>query len=850
VQPDSLAAASADALLRQAMEHHQAGQLPQAEALYRQVLALAPGHVDALYLLGVMACQCGQYSVALKLLDQAILGRPDLAQLHAKRGDTLYGLGRYQAAVDSFDRALRLQPNSPDACNNRGVALHALGEFQAAIEVLDIALRLQPDFPEAYVNRGLALDALRQYPAALESYDHAIRLQPGFAQAHFNRGNTLHALGRFQEAVASYDQAIALDPGLALAHNNRGLSLHQLRRFQDSIAAFDRALELRPDLAEAHSNRGSALFELGRYRDALAAFDSSLHLQPAYADAHSNRGSALNSLGRYTEALQSLEEAIRLQPDLAPAWSGRGVALQGLGLDTLALESCDQALRLDPACAEAYANRGALLLGLERYPEALASFDQALALNPKLPFVRGMRLQMCRSLCRWDGLEEETRALEARIERGEKATVPFPLLGLSDSPVVQRRAAEIYARDKFPAPATLPAFPPRSPGRKIRIGYYSADFHSHAICNLMVELFERSDRTRFELFAFSFGPTHDPMTKRVAAAMDQFLEVQSLSDAAIAQRSRELEIDIAVDLMGFTLHCRTGIFVHRAAPIQVNYLGYPATMGCAAIDYLIADAILIPESGRPYYSEKIVTLPDTFQATNSTLAPDSVPCTRAGEGLPEHGFVFCCFNNSAKIGPAMFDLWMRILDRVPDSVLWLLQENPGAAESLRQQAQQSGIDPGRLVFAGRVPLGQHLSRQRLAGLFLDTFPFNAGATASPALWAGLPVLTRMGQTFAGRMAASLLRAMSLPESSLDELIATSEQEYQARAIELALDPERLRDLRERLEANRRTTPLFDTAAFTRHLEAAYTAMVARLQSNLPPDHIHIARSAGQPTSAL
>ena len=334
----------------------------------------------------------------------------------------------------------------------------------------------------------------------------------------------------------------------------------------------------------------------------------------------------------------------------------------------------------------------------------------------------------------------------------------------------------------------------------------------------------------------------------VAAAMDSFLDVRSLSDSEIAERSRELEIDIAVDLMGFTLHCRTGIFSHRAAPIQVSYLGLPATMGCDAIDYLIADATLIPESSRQYYSEKIVYMPDTFQATNSTVAPDSVACTRAGEGLPEHGFVFCCFNLNSKIGPATFDIWMRILDRVPGSVLWLLQDNPWSAENLRQQAVLRGIDPGRLIFAKRVPLAQHLSRQRLAGLFLDTFPFNAGATASPALWAGLPVLTCMGQTFAGRMAASLLRAMSLPESTLAELIATSEQEYEARAIELALDPERLRQLRERLDRNRRTTPLFDTAAFTRHLEAVYTAMFARHQSNLPPDHIHVARSAPSPAA--
>ena len=508
--------------------------------------------------------------------------------------------------------------------------------------------------------------------------------------------------------------------------------------------------------------------------------------------------------------------------------------MQSLGRYEAAIESCDQAIRIDPACAEAYANRGALFLGLQRHPAALADFDQALALNPDLPWVPGMRLQTRRALCDWGGLDAETRELEARIERGEKAAMPFGLT-LSDSPALQRRAAEIYARDKFPAPATLAPFAPHSPRDRIRIGYYSADFHTHAICNLMAGLFEHSDHTRFELFGFSFGPgNQDEMTNRVAAAMDQFLDVGSMSDAEVVERSRDLEIDIAVDLMGFTLYGRTGIFARRAAPIQVSYLGYPATMGVDSIDYLIADQILIPESSRRHYAEKIVTLPGSFQATDTTVPPDSVPCSRAAEGLPERGFVFCCFNNNSKIAPDTFDRWMHILARVPGSVLWLLEDNPTAGENLRKEANLSGIDPGRLIFAQRVPLAQHLSRQRLADLFLDTFPFNAGATASPALWAGLPILTRMGQTFVSRMAASLLRCLGLPE-----LITETPEAYAALAISLAEDPARLHAIRRKLERSRLTSPLFDTPRFTRNLESAYTAMHARHQSHLPPDHIHV-----------
>jgi predicted O-linked N-acetylglucosamine transferase (SPINDLY family) len=665
-----------DRLLSQALAHHAAGRLAEAEALCRQVLAASPNHSVALHLLGIIAYQVGQNPLALELIEAALQANPQSAEAHNNRGSVLHSLRRYQEAVAARDRALLLNPNFPDAWHNRGNALFALDQHQAALE--------------------------------------------------------------------AYDRAIALDPNHAEAHRNRGSALYSLLQFEAALASYDRALAIRPDFAGAHANRGYAL------------------------------------------------------------------------------------------------------LALKQYEPALASFNRALALQPNHEYLRGTRLYTMCLLCDWHNADDDLAQLQAAIPRGERAALPFATVALSDWPAVQRRAAEIYVADKHPPrPGAAPILPraPQLSHRRIRIGYFSADFHTHAICNLMVELFERSDHARFELFAFSFGPTHDQMTKRVAAAMDQFLDVRSLSDAEIAQRSRELEIDIAVDLMGFTLHCRTGIFTRRAAPIQVNYLGFPGTMGADFIDYLIADATLIPESSRQYYSEKIVYLPDTFQATDSTLAPDTIPCTRAGEGLPETGFVFCCFNNSAKIGPAVFDLWMRILDRVPGSVLWLLEDNPSAAENLRQQALLRGIDPGRLVFAKHVPMAQHLSRQRLAGLFLDTFPFNAGATASPALWAGLPVLTCMGQTFAGRMAASLLQAISLPESSLAELITTSEQEYQALAIELALDPERLRPLRERLESNRRTTPLFDTAAFTRHLEAAYAAMYGRLQSNLPPDHIHIARTA-------
>jgi predicted O-linked N-acetylglucosamine transferase (SPINDLY family) len=391
-------------------------------------------------------------------------------------------------------------------------------------------------------------------------------------------------------------------------------------------------------------------------------------------------------------------------------------------------------------------------------------------------------------------------------------------------------------RDKFPSRSTA-TFERRSKRDKIRIGYFSADFHDHPMCSLMAEIFERHDRTRFEILGFSFGPDEtDDMRLRVSAAMDQFLDVRSMPDREVARLSRKLEVDIAVDLMGFTDNSRTGIFAERASPIQVSYLGYVGSMGATYVDYLIADHMVVPETSQRYYSEKMVYMPDCYQANDSRRVPSTTLYTRAGEGLPETGFVYCCFNNTFKITPATFDLWMRILGLAEGSVLWLLESNPWAADNLRKEAVRRGVSPDRLVFAGRLPLAGHLARQSLADLFLDTGPYNAGATASHALWAGLPVLTCMGEAFASRMGASLLRAIGLPE-----LATSTDAEYVALAVELAFNTELFREIRGKLRRNRLTAPLFDGAGFCRHLEVAYSALHQRYQMGLAPENIEVLR---------
>jgi predicted O-linked N-acetylglucosamine transferase (SPINDLY family) len=436
-------------------------------------------------------------------------------------------------------------------------------------------------------------------------------------------------------------------------------------------------------------------------------------------------------------------------------------------------------------------------------------------------------------ICDWRNYEHNVNELSRQIENGQKVTYCFPLLGLTDSLHLQHKAAQIYMANKFPPDDSLGPIPKKTRSGRIKIGYYSADLHNHATAHLMAELFERHDKTQFELFAFSFGSDiQDEMRARLVLAFDHFIDIRLQSDKDVAQLSRELGIDIAIDLKGYTTGARPRIFSYRAAPIQVSYLGYPGTLGASYMDYLIADQILIPAESQAYYSEKIAYLPNSYQVNDRKRVISSRCFSKQELGLPEEGFVFCCFNNNFKITPSMLDTWVRILNAVEGSVLWLFEDNAAAGRNLREQAKLRGLDPGRLVFAPRMNLPEHLARHEAADLFLDTIPCNAHTTASDALWAGLPVLTCTGEAFASRVAASLLHAIKLPE-----LVTTNIKDYEDLAVELAHNPTKLQQLKDKLAAKRLTTPLFDTELFASNLESCYALMLDRYHSDLPNEHI-------------
>ena len=605
----------------------------------------------------------------------------------------------------------------------------------------------------------------------------------------------------YAAAETKFRESLGFVPGRVSTMNNLSLALIHLRKYSEARLLIADIIVQDSTSAEAWLNLG--LIERDERFDHAAAirkFEQALAIRNDYAEAHLNRAISLSELKRHDEALKGFAHAFAI----------------------------------DPKLVEAHHGRAATLRDMKRPAEAIDAFDAAMQIDPDYDYLIGSRLYAKLQLCDWTSYEDDLARIAAKIEREEKAASPFQLLSFTDDPAMQRRAVEIWARDKVGPGGGHKALPKRSPTSKIRIGYYSADIRTHPVATLIAGMIEKHDRDRFEIVCFSYGPpSSSELRQRLERAFDTFHDVCARSDAEVAQLSRDQKIDIAVDLTGYTQYTRPGIFALGCAPIQVSYLGYAATTATQAMDYIIADATLIPETARRHFSEKIAYLPDSYQPNDNKRPIAAKAFTRAELGLPENAFVFCCFNNSYKITPPMFAIWMRILRQVPGSVLWFRRDSEIVTANLRRAAQGHGIDPDRLVFAGRLEaMDQHLARYRAADLFLDTLPFNAHTTASDALWAGLPVVTSPSGTLASRVAASLLGAIGLAEMVTDDTAA-----YERLAVDLAHDSERLAGIRRKLGENRLSAPLFQTATFTKYIEDAYAQMYQRYHAGSAPDHI-------------
>ncbi len=823
----------ADAL-RRGMAAHQVGDIATAEGAYRQALSAEPGHFDALHFLGVAHLQRSLVLDAARLIGRALRINPGFPPAHINLGNCLRSLDRPNDALASYDRALSIDPGSGDALNNRGSLHLDLGHPDEARRNFEIAVSIRPDEATVFFNRGRALQQLARPKEALASFGRACAIRLDYVDAIVARGEVLQSLGRPAESLADFRKAMSLQASHFETLWRRAQVLSELNRLEEALSSYDRALALVPGHPDIVNNRGVVLLFLKRPDQALKSFDQVLAHTPDHVERLSNRSVALHELRRWPEALATCGRVLALAPSHPEALHNRGNALKELGQAERALANYGRALAVRPGYVEALRNRGNLLRTLGHHREAIADFRILLEIAPDEPYIEGSLLHSQMNCCDWRDLEGQADRVTAAVRARQRACTPFAFFSVTRSEQDQSVCGEVFCRDNYPAPPAPLWNGERYGHERISVAYLSADFREHAISVLLAGLFEHHDRRRFEVTALSFGPAEpSAMRARLEGAFDRFIDVRNESDRSIAELVRRLEVDIAVDLMGHTHGNRLGVFAWRPAPVSVNFF---CPTDAPFIDYLIADPVAIPEEHRRFHREQIAYLPDTFLATDSSRRIAERTPSRAELGLPEAAFVFCCFNNTYKINPATFAIWMRLLRQIDGSVLWLQQIQASATENLRREAAEAGIDPARLVFAPRLPsMEEHLARYRQADLFLDTLPFNAQTTAADALWAGLPVLTCLGTTFVGRVAASLLHAVGLPE-----LVAGSPAAYEARALELARDRAALAAIRARLAANRVTHPLFDTDRYRRHVEGAYLAMWERTQRGLPPETFGVA----------
>ena len=704
------------------------------------------------------------------------------------------------------------------------------GQFPKAEKLLKEVLESEPHNIAALEISGLVNAAQGKHAEAAKYLKQAAQINPHNFSTQYNLAKALSECNEHQASIAHHELAIKLSPNNPEAWNNYGKSLSSINDLDGALQAFNRALGINPHYQEAMHNLGSTLHVLKDHVGAINIFDGLIRLVPNRAEAWTNKGMALYELKRYEEALSCYDMAINLKPDLADAWISRGNVFWGLKRHDEALSCALKAIELNPNIPLYWHNLGVNFTSLRLYKDALKAFDKVLSLDPDFPYLMGTWLHTKMLLADWSNLDHDLNILNTKIEQGKGVATPFSILGLSNSEAINHQTAKIQIEHKYPFNPSLGPIQPRQ-NPKIKLGYFSADYKTHAVAALIANLIELHDRNHFEIIGFSYGAADpkDPMRERLSKAFDTFIDVQGKSDLEVAALSRELGIDIAIDLGGHTADARTGIFAFRAAPVQVNFLGYPGTMGADYYDYILADKTIIPEANAKFFSEKIAYLPNAYQPNDRKREISSRQFTRSELGLPEESFIFCCFNNNYKITPSTFDSWCRILQAAENSALWLLEDNQIAVPNLQKEFAARGINPTRLIFAPRIDPAEHLARQRLADLFLDTLPYNAHTTASDALWAGLPVLTLLGHTFPGRVAASLLHAIRLPE-----LVTHSTKEFEALAIELGNHPERLNSIKQKLASNRLTTPLFDIDSFTRDIECIYQKMHQHQQRHLAP----------------
>ena len=710
------------------------------------------------------------------------------------------------------------------------------GQLQPALILATEMLERYPHSSTLYNIVGASNAGLMNYAAAVNSYKKALKIDPAYADVYNNLGISQAAQGDIEAAIDSYKRAIKIKQNFAEAYNNMGISLKHKGLLEAALESYQEALKIKPDFADAYRNMGNALVDKDESEAALDSYREALKIKPDFAQANFAIGIVLRAQGNIKVAIDNFKRAIAINPDYDEAYLNLGMTFEIKGDLEEAMSNYDQTIIINPSYAEAHYRKGNVLAQTGALDAAIEQYKMALKINPDYQIVRANKLYYQASICDWAAIEQD-RGLIAYLGTSTEPVNPYAIMSFEDDMEAHRLRSEIFSKDLHKHITRLPSHVrPRQKPHCLRIGYFSSDFREHAVAYLIAKVIETHDRGHFEVYGYGLGSTkNSDMRKRLISAFDVFKDVSDMTEKDVALLAHQDKLDIAIDLNGYTEGMRSGIFAYRAAPIQINYLGYSGTMGTDCIDYIIADSMVIPSDYEHYYNERILRLPNTFMPTDNTRLMSTRPITRSEMGLPEVGFVFCCFNNNFKVSAHEFDIWMRVLLKTEGSVLWMRNSNSWSEGNLRMHAQNRGVDPSRLVFAGRVSMDEHLARHKLADLFLDTFTYNAHTTASEALWAGLPVITKAGIGFSARAAASLLRSIDL-----SELITESEEEYEALILHLTINPALLKQIRKTLTNNLLSKPLFDTELYTKHLEDGYKQAYSLYFEGKPPKSIDVA----------
>ena len=740
--------------------------------------------------------------------------------------------GNLIQARDSYKEILNLFPSNFEVLHLLGVVEAQSKNFQLAVNYITKAINIDATNAAFYNNRANAFKELNRLSEANTDYDKAIKLKPDYAEAFYNKGNVLQEMGEFDKAINAYQKTISIFPNHLDSIINLGNSHRALKQYKDAKNYYNKALAIKPDYAEIFFNQGNLSKEMGELKEALQYFDKAIELAPNYAQVYTNMGNVLTDLRKFEEAIFFYDKAIKIKPNYITAYLNRGKTFEKGGKFKEAIECYQKVINFQPNSIEALFGLGNSYNQSNQLMKTIEFYKAVMDQDASYDYIYGLLNTSKAKCCDWENFEEEIEHIRLEVNKNKKASHPFNCLRIIDDPAIQKKSAEIYTADNHPEINYVTSFK-KPTSKKIRVGYFSADFNEHPVAYLTAQLFETHDKDEFEIFAFSLASDNDePIRKRIKKCFDEFIDISRCSDKEAVDFARKKGIDIAVDLGGLTAGGRLNLFALRTAPVQISYLGYLGTLGSSYMDYIIADKVIIPNHLQSEYTENIFYLPH-YQCNDSKKEISSKKFTREELDLPEKAFVYCCFNQTVKITPSIFSSWMNILKAVEGSVLWLYATNEFDRKNLLKEAIKHKVPQERIIFGQKMPRAEYLARFRMADLFLDTAPYNAGTTASDALWAGLPILTFTGKTFAARVCSSVLTSAGFPD-----LITDSQEAYEIRAIKLGRDKVKARAIRSKIEKEIKDSSLYNIQEFTRSLESGYKKAYEMIQKNKVLENIN------------